>query len=319
MARILVQCTLQRPSTQQWIVDSQKNHGKLTIQILDETIPITLEIEDWKEFLQFSPSMFRSFVGKLFPDFAVSDDNVEIVECVDREKNVLGWVPRQLVHQYNLLHRGIGMFVTRDRPILVSTSSQPPPSKLQPELYCHQRTASKRIFPSLYDMFVGGVSLAGEDPSTTARREVAEELGLVAALETKESLSPCLLTCIVCTGYNRCVVDLFCYTMNTHTEQIRWQPEEVAWGSFVPYDVVQDSACRSISRLVQLNQWPGQHPPLALHHAHSETCDEDMVPEFLDGAWKNWDFVPDGLFVWEAWLQAINKGVCTTTTNSISP
>lgn len=321
MARILVQYTLQRQSMRQLIADPRKHQGDITIQILDETNPIHLDIEDWKEFVQSSPSTYRNLIDKLFPDFAVSDESVEIVECVDRDKHVLGLVPRKLVHQYNLLHRGIGMFVTRDRPIFVpssissAVSPQQPPSQPQPDLYCHQRTATKRIFPSLFDMFVGGVSLAGEDPTITARREVAEELGLVAALETNDSssLSSCLLTCIVCTGYNRCVVDLFCYTMNTQTEQIRWQPEEVAWGSFVPYDVVQDAASRSISRLEESNQWPGPHPPLASrrHAGSGETCDgkDKIVPEFLEGEWKNWDFVPDGLLVWEAWLLAIGKGV----------
>ena len=122
-----------------------------------------------------------------------SSSRPEIVEMVDSRGRVLGMVPRPLVHQHNLLHRGIGVLVTKDRPIMRPKVVQhlqqrhlPPDkngnnnnnSEQQPDLYCHRRTDDKRIFPSLYDMFVGGVSLAGEDAATTARREVAEELGL---------------------------------------------------------------------------------------------------------------------------------------------
>jgi hypothetical protein len=58
-----------------------------------------------------------------------------------------------------------------------------------------------------------------------------------------------LFQCIVCTSYNRCVVDVFGYTINTATDSIVWQKEEVAWGAFVPYNVVEAAAQISIHRL----------------------------------------------------------------------
>ena len=74
----------------------------------------------------------------------------------------LARLPRPIVHQYNILHRGIGVIV------------------LDPEgrIFVHQRSANKRVFPSMYDMFVGGVSEAGEPSHVTLLRELQEEVGL---------------------------------------------------------------------------------------------------------------------------------------------
>jgi 8-oxo-dGTP pyrophosphatase MutT (NUDIX family) len=264
----------------------------------------------------------------------------EVVEMVDRQGLVLGRVPRQLVHQFNLLHRGIGMLVTRDQTLVIpKTATQHDRDSIirqqqqqnQPDLYVHQRTAAKRIFPSLYDMFVGGVALAGESSQLTARREVAEELGLEQAIllssdnTSNNRLSDCLWTCTVCTAYNRCVVDFFTYTMDTTTERISWQDEEVVWGDFVPYHIVESAADLSIQRLANENAWPGRYPPLqSQHHAagaaaaarekvhdvagsSATTTMTTTTTSLYNEEWKTWDFVPDGLLVWEAWLQFLTE------------
>lgn len=215
-------------------------------------------------------------------------DMAERVDMVDRDGTVLGTVPRSLVHQHNLLHRGIGIFVTQGGPI------QRDPTATQPPLYCHQRTATKRIFPSLYDMFVGGVSGAGEDSLVTARRELKEELGLSEGDWTDR-----LLTVTVCTAYNRCVVDLFSYTI-ADNEKVQWQEEEVAWGALVPYAVVEAAADLSISRFAQKQEWPGQYPPI---QSSRKGCAPDIPLDDSVRRWDSWDFVPDGLLVWEGWLQ----------------
>ncbi len=83
-------------------------------------------------------------------------------------------------------------------------------------VYMHRRTTLKRIFPSLYDMFVGGLSCRGEGARITAAREVAEELGLRRAMDfvfvkvggetmtagENDPLSEKLFKCTVCTVYN---------------------------------------------------------------------------------------------------------------------
>ena len=243
--------------------------------------------------------------------FDILPDQTEFSEMVNHNGLPLGHVPRSLVHRFNLLHRGIGVFVSKDRPLTLSSfadndDGQPPPS-----LYVHQRTSTKRVFPSLYDMFVGGVSLANEDPRVTAEREVAEELGL---MQGAQQLSECMGTCTICTAYNRCVVNVFSRTMITDVERPSWQAEEVAWGSFVPYEVVQASASLSVQRLVQRNEWPGQFPQgLSITNSNIDLDnlasrfrqDERFHDELKD--WDQWDFVPDGLLVWEAWLEWLEK------------
>lgn len=236
-------------------------------------------------------------VAELFSSELNGVSSVEWVEMVSDSGEVLGKVPRSLVHSFNLLHRGIGAFVTKDRPLLGHLDSDPPP------LYTHRRAASKRIFPSLYDMFVGGVALADEPSDVTARREIAEELGLSRALESNSALSEPILDCLVCTNLNRCLVTLFCYTMNTSNEEITWQEEEVEWGDFVPYPLVAASADRSIRRLDKQAQWPGTNPPI-----QSDLQGSAPNGAFYEGEdWMEWDFVPDGLLVWESWLKKMGE------------
>jgi isopentenyldiphosphate isomerase len=224
--------------------------------------------------------------------------NVELVDMVDREGIPLGSIPRPLVHTFNLLHRGVGMVVAKDAPIVRSGMTE------FPDLYVHRRTATKRIFPSLYDMFVGGVSTTGEDARTTAAREVAEELGLMRALTDPEALSDPLFDCTIYTSYNRCVVTVFCYTFDSSKDSIEWQKEEVAWGAFVPYSITMASARLAIQRMVSLScYWPGEYP-------YALTLDTNPRPagaEFGSVDWITWDYVPDGLLVWDAWLKWQNN------------
>jgi 8-oxo-dGTP pyrophosphatase MutT (NUDIX family) len=229
--------------------------------------------------------------------FTISDDDcaMELVDMVDCHGHVLGHVPRTLVHRHNILHRGVGVFVVAQPSDFVTHRSP---------LYCHQRSPTKRIFPSLYDMFVGGVSLANEDAVTTARREVMEELGFMRGTLLPDKL----LQCTVCTSYNRCVVDLYVYTVHAEeTTAATWQPEEVAWGDWVPYAVVAAAADLSMQRLAERNEWPGRyHPPL------QSLYQGQVPPDTTKYAVETWDFVPDGLLVWEAWLEHTAQQGSTT-------
>jgi 8-oxo-dGTP pyrophosphatase MutT (NUDIX family) len=216
--------------------------------------------------------------------------NIELVEMVDRDAFPLGMVPRPLMHTFNLLHRGIGMVVAKDASINVHTTEFP-------DLYVHRRTDEKRIFPSLFDMFVGGVSSAKEDPRATAAREIAEELGLSRALVDPTALSKALFDCTVFTPYNRCIVTVYCFHFDSSRDDISWQPEEVAWGEFLPYSVVESSARQCIKRLLSAESWPGE-PPFALTLQNQDAKSADGC-----GDENDWDYVPDGLLVYDAWLK----------------
>ncbi|MFE3263798.1 NUDIX hydrolase [Streptomyces sp. NPDC059215] len=86
----------------------------------------------------------------------------EILDIVDENDVVVGESPRGEAYARGLRHRCV--FVrARDA---------------KGRLFVHRRTATKLVFPSLYDMFVGGVVGAGESYDSAALREAEEELGV---------------------------------------------------------------------------------------------------------------------------------------------
>lgn len=229
----------------------------------------------------------------LFADLLPKDvdfDTLELSDFVTADGEPVGYVPRILLHKANLLHRGIGIVVCKDSHITMIDDDS-----YMPDLYCHQRTDSKRIFPSLYDMFVGGVATSGENLEVTAAREIGEELGL-----SRPSLSDALFKCTVCTSYNRCVVTVYTYRVDSNIDDIKWQEEEVQWGGYVPYEVVVKSAALSIKRLINGNEWPGDFDDDEIAFGsitdRSKALKED-----------EWDYVPDGLLVWLAWIRFLKS------------
>ncbi|MCJ1679662.1 NUDIX domain-containing protein [Streptomyces sp. APSN-46.1] len=86
----------------------------------------------------------------------------EVLDVVDRDDRVTGQAPRGEVYARGLVHRCVFVRV-RDA---------------EGRIFVHRRTASKLVFPSAYDMFVGGVVGAGEDYGEAALREAEEELGV---------------------------------------------------------------------------------------------------------------------------------------------
>ncbi len=87
----------------------------------------------------------------------------ELVDLVDDDDCVIGRVTRAQMRAANLLHRNVA--------VLCKNSNG--------DIYVQQRSAHKDLFPSCYDMFVGGVVSAGESYAAAAKREIAEELGIV--------------------------------------------------------------------------------------------------------------------------------------------
>ncbi|MFA7480415.1 MAG: MGMT family protein [Vulcanimicrobiota bacterium] len=135
---------------------------------------------------------------------------VETLELVDLENRVIGVASRSVVRSQNLLHRGVGILCWNSRG----------------ELYVHRRTASKDLFPSYYDMMVGGALVAGEEYEEAALREVQEELG-VGAVEPRF-----LLETLYDGPQNRAFIQLFEVTWDG---PIRWQEEEICWGTWMPF------------------------------------------------------------------------------------
>jgi isopentenyldiphosphate isomerase len=92
------------------------------------------------------------------------------------------------------------------------------------ELFVHLRTATKDVYPSHWDPCVGGVLAAGEEFDAGAARELTEELGVAALLET---LFPFRY------ADAHTVVHGMVYRAR-HEGPFRLQPEEVVRGEFLP-------------------------------------------------------------------------------------
>ncbi|MEU7298212.1 NUDIX domain-containing protein [Streptomyces exfoliatus] len=86
----------------------------------------------------------------------------EILDVVDENDEVVGQAPRGETYAAGLIHR-CAFVLVRDAGGRV---------------FVHRRTPTKLVFPSLYDMFVGGVVGAGESYDDAALREAEEELGV---------------------------------------------------------------------------------------------------------------------------------------------
>jgi 8-oxo-dGTP pyrophosphatase MutT (NUDIX family) len=136
----------------------------------------------------------------------------ELVEVVDEEDRVVDVVPRRFVRERLLLHRCTYVVV------------------LDPlrRVYVHRRTDSKDVYPGYYDVIAGGVNGVGESYDVCAAREVEEELGITGrpVFRFKHRYEG---------TDGRCFGEVFDMVWDG---PIRWQPEEVAWGTFLPLDAV---------------------------------------------------------------------------------
>ena len=139
----------------------------------------------------------------------------EHLYVIDAQDRVIGTAPRFEVRRRNLLHRGVGILVFNSHG----------------ELYVHRRTETKDVFPGMYDMFVGGGVVAGEEYEAAARRECEEELGVRGGAWEH------LFMYLYQGPRNRCMTGVY---KVIYDGPIVHQPEEVAWGRFHALEEVVD-------------------------------------------------------------------------------
>jgi 8-oxo-dGTP pyrophosphatase MutT (NUDIX family) len=140
------------------------------------------------------------------------DPSQELVDVVDDQGKTIATVTRQEVRERHLPHRAVYVLVfNRVR-----------------ELFIHLRTPTKDVYPSYWDVCVGGVLAAGESFDEAARREVVEELGFDLR---PERLFPFLYTDAIW------VVHGMVYHI-VHEGPFRLQAEEIVRGEFVPVNEV---------------------------------------------------------------------------------
>jgi isopentenyldiphosphate isomerase len=132
---------------------------------------------------------------------------------VDDEDQVIGTALRGDIRARNLAHRGVA--------ILVRNPAE--------EIYVHRRTTTKDVFPGMYDMVVGGMVTAGESYEDTARRELAEELGV-------QGVDPEFLFKHRYRGEkNNAWISIY---QVTWPGPIRHQESEISWGEYMSEDVI---------------------------------------------------------------------------------
>ena len=96
----------------------------------------------------------------------VADATNEMVDIVDDYDEVIATVTRAQMRAQRLQHRAVSIAVIgSDARLLV-----------------HRRADDKDLWPGMWDLAAGGVVAAGETYEAAARRELAEELGVVAEL-----------------------------------------------------------------------------------------------------------------------------------------
>jgi len=93
------------------------------------------------------------------------DPGDELVDVVDEDDRVVATTTRRRMRAGSLLHRCTY--------VLIRNAAG--------DILVHRRTDTKDVFPGAYDVFAGGVCAAGESYDECARREAAEELGVVGA------------------------------------------------------------------------------------------------------------------------------------------
>ncbi|MEU8622406.1 NUDIX domain-containing protein [Streptomyces sp. NPDC048623] len=135
----------------------------------------------------------------------------EVLDVVDEQDRVIGQAPRGEVYARGLIHR-CAFIQVRDA---------------QGRIFVHRRTPTKLVFPSLYDMFVGGVVGAGESYDAAALREAEEELGVSGLAQPVPVFTFLYDSGGVAGKWWSAVYEVRCDL------PVRPQAEEVAWHAFL--------------------------------------------------------------------------------------
>jgi 8-oxo-dGTP pyrophosphatase MutT (NUDIX family) len=142
----------------------------------------------------------------------------ELVDVVDDAGAVVGRVTRREMRARRLPHRSTYVLVFHH----------------DGRVFVHLRTATKDVYPSHWDVCVGGVVAAGETFDAGAAREVAEELGVAAV---PVPLFPFRFADDTTTVHGMVYRAI-------HDGPFHLQPEEVVRGEFVAPDEVGARAGR---------------------------------------------------------------------------
>jgi isopentenyldiphosphate isomerase len=135
------------------------------------------------------------------------DPGAELVDVLDDAGQTIGTVSRREMRARRLAHRSVYVLVFNRRG----------------ELFVHLRTPDKDVYPSHWDVAIGGVLEAGESFVAAAAREAREELGVVLEPEALFPFRYADATTVVHGMVYRA----------SHDGPFRLQAEEIVRGEFV--------------------------------------------------------------------------------------
>jgi len=145
----------------------------------------------------------------------------EMLDVVDEDDNVIAITTRGEIHARGLMHRAVHILVFNSKD----------------ELFLQKRSMSKDEQPGKWDSSAAGHVDSGESYLDCARREITEELGIVAehSMEVLFKLTASMLT-----GNEHCMV----YRYNFDGPMVL-QAEEIDDGEWVSAEVMD---CRVADR-----------------------------------------------------------------------
>ncbi|MBF6301835.1 NUDIX domain-containing protein [Nocardia amamiensis] len=140
------------------------------------------------------------------------DPRTEPIAVYDPAGTPIGAAERATVYRDGLWHASAGVLLR---------------SRDGTRIYVHRRTDTKLVFAGMHDCLAGGVVGPGESPLDTARRELAEELGVTPDLRELTPVATATWDGEWDDRPMRC--HLFAYELR-YDGPFRHQPDEIADG-----------------------------------------------------------------------------------------
>eukprot|EP00466_Bigelowiella_natans_P017160 jgi/Bigna1/147568/aug1.206_g22276 len=156
----------------------------------------------------------------------------EVWEAVDNYGHRIMGVPNEWAMLNRWMVRGVGIILLNYEQDKIMVTKIDCATLTQ--VFVHKRSQSKKNFPGMYDMFIGGHSNDKEHDLETIYRELNEEIGLDEPLH----LCDAEYQCVVKTSTNNVFVGLYRAVAPPNFEP-EFRDGEIAWGDWMSRDEIE--------------------------------------------------------------------------------